>query len=643
MCDGEATLKNGMKDGEVQSSKHPTDVLLVQMPEGFLTPCLALSLLKQGIVEEGLSCRVEYASHFFVRHLGWDLYERGQKLLGLIAGRGWELLFSAFTGFRPAVSEDAIFDMMLPELTGQFGYSARLLVDQIRQCFQDIKDLLPSYLEAEAERILAGNPAVVGFSVMTQQRNASFAMCRLLKQKRPELVTIMGGAVCTPDTAPWFLKAAPDLDFVFTGEGDRALALVCRTILEGKRENLKDFDFLAGRGSTARYLCLDRLDDSPFPDFSDYLEILKDDPFRDRIRSQVPLEASRGCWWAEKNRCRFCGLHYCPESARYRCKSPERFWEEADRVFAQTGISEFQLTDCILNQALIRALPEKKPSHREKYVLSAECRSSLKDAELKKLAENGFVVLQPGIESLQDELLELMNKGCRTEGQLMFLIRCAKYGIKPVWNIICHIPGEQDRMYEEMLILMRKIHHLYPPSCVNRMLLARGSVYHLQAERFGLDVNIRVIDLATDPDDEGFTRATADYFYTTAPGISPAMEQLLRQEHALWRRDYFRNHVSLTCRCFPDRTEISDRRNPEKPSGFVLTGDSKRVFDAVLEITDRRELSALLGGGEAALEAILSDLDSKNLLFMKDGKVLALAVPANTEPDEESENDERIS
>lgn len=603
-----------------------SDVVLVQMPDCSLTPSLALSLLKQGIIDEGISCRVEYASHYFVRHLGWELYDEGQKTLRFISARGWELLFSSFTGFQPSISEDEIFYLTGTELTAQMGNIGQRLVNTMHACFGKMKARIPSYLEAEADRILSYHPTVVGFSVMTQQRNASFALCRILKEKQPDLVTIMGGGICTPDTAPWFLSAVPALDYVFTGEGDRGLGEVCRMILDKNTKALDSCTFLAKRGRNAQYLSFDDLDDSPIPDFSEYMEVLNSDPFRDRINLQIPLEASRGCWWALKNRCRFCGMHYCPEAAKYRWKSSERFWTEIDRVFSQTGIPVFQLADCIIDYAVVRDLPEKCPPHRKNYVLFAECRSSLKDSDLKKLAENGFISLQPGIESLQDEVLDLMSKGCRTEEQLLFLIRCSKYKIKPVWNIICHIPGEEDRMYEEMLILIKKIHHLHPPSTINRMMLARGSVYHLKAEEFGLDINLRAIDRASDPNNEEFTRATADYFFTTAPGISLALEERLRQEHRQWQQDYFKNHVSLNAQRFPDRTEIFDLRNPEKPVTIILTGARKCVFDASAEIAERKELARLIGNDIETLDTILAEFNQKGLIYMKSGRVLALAV-----------------
>ena len=46
------------------------------------------------------------------------------------------------------------------------------------------------------------------------------------------------------------------------------------------------------------------------------------------------------------------------------------------------------------------------------------------EKDVRSLAEAGFIHLQPGIESLQDDVLRIMNKGCRAIRQIETLKSC---------------------------------------------------------------------------------------------------------------------------------------------------------------------------------------------------------------------------
>ena len=600
------------------------------MPDCFLTPSLALSILKRGVTEEGLSCYVEYASHWFVRHLGYERYRYGENALSFVASRGWEFVFAPFVGFQPALSEKELYSGILTDLSADPKASQlpleRLIVS-LREIVKEIRERIPAFLEQEAQRILSHNPKIVGFSVMTQQRNASFAMCRVLKEKCPEIITIMGGGVCAGEAARQFLRFAPDLDYVFTGEGDRGLAKACRSLVETGKADSEEFPYLLRRGAEPHYLRFEKLDDIPVPDFRDYIEILAGDDFRDKIRFQAPMEASRGCWWAMKFRCRFCGLHYCKESAAYREKSPEKFWQDIEQVNRESGFTEFQLADCILGTRLIRSLPEICPEERKKYVFFAECRTDLREDELRRLSENGFRSLQPGIESLQDDVLKLMNKGRRTEHQLLFLRWCLQYGIKPVWNIIYGNPGEQDSWYEEMLEIMKQIHHLCPPANVGPMLLARGSAFHTHAAEYGVTYRVRLSEKSCGPNDPAYLEATADYYTMSAKVISPGVLEKLLAEYGEWKKDFYKNHVSLTFRVLPDRIEVNDSRQPEKPKRITLTGVRKAVFEATEKIAEVSTLADHLRADQEEITAAVKGLYAEHLLYWKNDSILCLACP----------------
>ena len=610
------------------------DVVLVQMPDGFLTPSLALALLKQGIWDEGLSCSVEYASHLFVRQLGYDFYRYASNALLLIASGGWETVFAPYAGFKTSASMDDMMELMKVEVTTSRNNLTQTvleenltkrLVHSINSVYTRLQKEIPQFLEEEAERILAMEPKIVGFSVMTQQKNATFSMCHLLKQKKPDIITLMGGGICVGETAKQFLKHVPDLDYVFTGEGDRALGRACKALLSG--ESLEDHPYLLSRGKEPSYYIVNNLDDNPTPDFSDYRRILEGDEFQDKIDKKVTLEASRGCWWAATQRCRFCGLHYCMESTCYREKSPEKFWKEVEIAHRELGLTDFQLADCIISRKLVNTLPDTCPKERENLVFFAECRSDLSENDIKRLAANRFLQLQPGIESLQDEVLKLMNKGRKTVQQLLFLRRCLQYGISPVWNIIYAVPGEQDSWYEEMLILMKKIHYLQPPASVRPMLLARGSTFQTKAAEYGVVYDLRIIEKACCPDDRDYQMATADYFVHTAKRLSEELEEKLLRQHKSWHEDFFKNKVSLRCTFNEDSVTILDMRDPSGQKSYELTGLKMKILKKALDICTMDRMAKELEIDINAVEEAATELEELGILYRKGDDLLCLACP----------------
>ena len=70
-----------------------------------------------------------------------------------------------------------------------------------------------------------------------------------------------------------------------------------------------------------------------------------------------------------------------------------------------------QLSDNVLSRNMIRSLLPKMAEDDVPYRILGEVRTNLSSEEMRMLAKAGFYCVQPGIESLNDHLLELMGKG----------------------------------------------------------------------------------------------------------------------------------------------------------------------------------------------------------------------------------------
>lgn len=95
--------------------------------------------------------------------------------------------------------------------------------------------------------------------------------------------------------------------------------------------------------------------------------------------------------------------------------------------------------------------------------------------QLKLLAQAGVTHIQPGLESLNSHVLDLMHKGVRA-AQNVNLLRWARYyDIDAEWNLLWGFPGETELDYAEQAAVIPHLAHLQPPSSVGRIWLERFS------------------------------------------------------------------------------------------------------------------------------------------------------------------------
>ena len=69
-----------------------------------------------------------------------------------------------------------------------------------------------------------------------------------------------------------------------------------------------------------------------------------------------------------------------------------------------------------------------------------EIKSNLKRSQLFQLAAAGFTALQPGIETFNDHILKLMDKGANTLQQLCCIKWAEEVGISTTYNILLREP-----------------------------------------------------------------------------------------------------------------------------------------------------------------------------------------------------------
>ena len=612
------------------------DVVLVQMPYYWPGPSLALALLKSDMNARGIKSRIRHSNLYFRDLIKKQPDNYFVKHFLSKAAWKWEYLFSAFTPFKPAASPEERILAFANDIkaAGALPVPFDDYTAALNEGYSEFISSVGEFLEREAEIILSMKPAVVGFSITTEQRNASFAMCRLLKEKNPDIITVVGGGFCDEEIAGQLLRCIPDIDYVYTGEGDGKFAEGMELILAGKEDELcEEIPYFCSRTKSCAAYILEDLNQAPVPDYDDYIEDLRSVQYAKEAEFVPVIEGSRGCFWGEKGRCRFCGLHYIHEGLKYREKEPERVWKEIDCLAEKYQAKEFVFSDCIMSRRFIAQLPDNPPENRKDYVFFTDCRTDLTLNEMKKLKANGFTKLQPGIEAIQDDILKHMNKGATALKQIGFLKNAAICGINCRWTIICGLPGEKNEWWTEMLEIMKKIHHLPPPRKLTNMMLSRGSEFDLHFDEF-TDTEKKIFPLfaAAMPDDEEFVRKTSDWYMMPGVATDPLIFDALFCETEKWKADFYAGS-SLFYRAFSDNLVIYDKRSKDDPSVYFMSGLEKEVFmltDSPVSIDMLKSRIKERSGAKedlSEIDRILKEMEEKNLLIRTGNRVLNLALP----------------
>jgi hypothetical protein len=114
----------------------------------------------------------------------------------------------------------------------------------------------------------------------------------------------------------------------------------------------------------------------------------------------------------------------------------------------------------------------------------------LKKDQVRLLSHAGIGHIQPGIESLNTDVLKLMRKGVTALQNIQFLKWCDQYGVKVDWNLIYGFPGENAETYRQMLRILQALTHFPVPTSVGSIRMDRFSPNFEEADFRGF-TNLR--------------------------------------------------------------------------------------------------------------------------------------------------------
>lgn len=462
-------------------------VALVHMPWASLArPSIALGILKQCANQAGFAADVHYLNMSFGEAIGFRLFEQISNTSPIYPE--WFFSLHLFGPEGLAQVSNSWQDMQATKGGRTLAEQLVKIAGNSEQTCLEVAAAVPAFLDRCVDEIEWGKYRAVGFSVTFAQTTASLLLAKRLKEKYPSLAIIFGGANVDAEMGFELLRGCEWVDYVVHGEAERSFPALLEAIARGESgASVPGVSARTGGELVPGYaeaLPLDRMDESPTPDYSDFFRETKRTKLEKTLKISLPVESSRGCWWGAKHHCTFCGLNGSTMS--FRKKSAERVYGEIMEMSDRYRCLNFNMVDNILDMGYFHDLLPALAAADIDLTLFYEIKANMTREQVRLLAASGITVVQPGIESLSTELLRLMRKGITAIQNVQFLKWCAEFNIKPYWNLLYGFPGEEESFYKEYPTLLRQLFHLYPPSGVFPITFERFSPYHFEREKFNL-------------------------------------------------------------------------------------------------------------------------------------------------------------
>lgn len=455
-------------------------VLFIVMPFGAVdAPQVGISTLQAQLRADGVPCDIAYFNLTFAAGVGLTSYAGVSMTSGELFLGEW-----LFAG-----------ELFPPELVGRHqAYVEQILRRSTTAPPGVVKaglamvNAIPSFLDYCMNTIDWDRYTVIGFTTMFEQNGASLALAKRIKARYPDKIVVMGGSNCAGLMGVQLHRSFPFLDYVFTGEADVSFPLFIKRLAtrQPMDETIKGFVWREGGVSVESPLgdCLADLDRLPYPYYDDFFEQYTRSGLPPSALTYLMIETGRGCWWGQKDQCRFCGINHA--EIAFRTKSPARALTEMEHMVARYAIHDIMPVDNIIGLPYFKTLLPELRRRGPHFSLFYESKANLKEEQVKMLAEAGVTSIQPGIESFSENVLGLMHKGVTPLQNLQLIKWCRQYGITPMWNLLYGFPGENARDYTTNLAFVEAMMHLHPPMGFGHIRLERFSPLFEEPAKYGI-------------------------------------------------------------------------------------------------------------------------------------------------------------
>ncbi|HQG28935.1 MAG TPA: radical SAM protein, partial [Candidatus Ozemobacteraceae bacterium] len=296
--------------------------------------------------------------------------------------------------------------------------------DLLRAAAQPLDDPYVAALRPRFEEILEEKmPGVIGISLnYLSQALSAFAFAGLVRRIAPRARLVAGGGLVTTwmSRPGWRSPFGGLFDEMVSGPGETALIRIAKKKISSDVEIGTPVS--TRMADVARHAAFDLL---PLPDYLSPGVVL-------------PVSTASGCYW---RRCSFC-----PEKAEgnaWRPAEPRALLQDVHRMTERMKPRMIHWLDNALSPAFLRALPVNPPGIP--WFGFARFESFLaEDGVAESLARSGCAMLQLGLESGDQDVLDALGKGIRLDVAEDILAKLHRAGIGTYVYLLFGTPAEDE-------------------------------------------------------------------------------------------------------------------------------------------------------------------------------------------------------
>jgi anaerobic magnesium-protoporphyrin IX monomethyl ester cyclase len=292
------------------------------------------------------------------------------------------------------------------------------------------KDREDVFLKKVLYEIEVFRPNFVGFSAITYNMPIAFYYSKTVKEKYPEIKTIIGGAHANGVSGETLTELIENFDFVIRGKGEVPFL----NLVKGNINSLGISYRMEGK-DVINPTCMTSVNNYPEPVYG-LLEV-------DKLPA-ARVYSSLGC--RSKNQCIFCGdiLH----NKDFVIKDISNVIDEIKFLYNNYSSRHFFFGDENFFFNKNRALQIMRELSKCDLDITVSYQVRIEDADeelIKTASELGKCTeIHCGVESLSQEVLNINNKGLRIESVKKFCELSKKYGISNHCYFLTGLPGETE-------------------------------------------------------------------------------------------------------------------------------------------------------------------------------------------------------
>jgi len=400
------------------------------------------------------------------------------------------------------------------------------------------KMLLRFYDEEQISVLIKEKCDIVGVSIsFKHQLKPALLLAEVIKRSSLSVKVVFGGSYLTTilDSDSFEDTILKNVDYAIYSEGEDAFPALLDRIKDNQpledSPNLIHMD--NGELKINDRVTIPDLNTVETPDYDGLsLNLYLERPVR------LPLMTCRGCYWG---RCAYCSHHWTLGSGKLRIRRPSKLSQDIQLYKEKFGTDHIYFTDEAIH-------PE---TMKELSIIAAESGISMHwvgmlrfeenvDYEfLKLIRQNGCHAIMFGLESVSENVQNIINKGIKLDVAHRILADCRKLGIKAHIFIMLGIPGETHADMQANFNFLSEKSDLYETVQLAPFQLMKGSPMYRRPQKYG------IYNISTIKDNDG--NDLSEVKFDTKTGLSREevngyIKKIMRDK-LLFKKDLWEGHA----------------------------------------------------------------------------------------------------